>query len=146
VADLVITAANVKPGTGMNPNSQYKSGATITQGQCVYLDTNNLWQLAKADTLIHSGQGVSVGIALNSALLNQPLSVGLIAPGGSPCQINLGATLAIGTVYVVAADTAGAIAPISDLSTGNIVTILGIATTAALLETMVSGATGISHA
>ena len=47
--------------------------------------------------------------------------------------INLGATLAVGQVYVVSA-TKGAIAPYGDLTTNDYVTILGVATTTALLD------------
>ena len=52
-------------------------------------------------------------------------------PGG---LVNLGATLVVGQVYCVSA-TAGAICPYADLTTGEFVCILGIATSAALLQT-----------
>jgi len=52
-------------------------------------------------------------------------------PGRS--LVNLGATLAVGTVYAVSA-TKGAIAPIADISSTQFVTVLGIATTTALLD------------
>ena len=52
-------------------------------------------------------------------------------PGAS--LVNLGATLAVGTVYGVSA-TVGAIAPIDDITSTQFVSVIGIATTAALLD------------
>ncbi len=56
-------------------------------------------------------------------------------------KVNLGATLTVGTTYVVSA-TKGAIAPIADLTTLDYVTILGTASTTALLDFVVTS-TGI---
>ena len=52
-------------------------------------------------------------------------------PGAS--LVNLGATLAVGMPYAVSA-TVGAIAPIGDITSTQFVSIIGIATTAALLD------------
>jgi hypothetical protein len=47
-------------------------------------------------------------------------------------NINLGATLTVGQIYVLSA-TAGGIAPVADLATGHYPSILGVATTASNL-------------
>lgn len=52
-------------------------------------------------------------------------------PGRS--LVNLGATLTVGTVYGISA-TKGAIAPIADITSTQFVTVIGIATTTALID------------
>lgn len=118
MADLTITAANVvSKGT---KTEQGTAGTTITAGQAVYYNTSTKkWELADADA---EASVTRVGIALNSASLNQPIIVA--RPTGN---LDLGATLTVGTVYVVST-TAGGIAPITDLLSGDFVCILGVAT------------------
>lgn len=119
MADISVTAAsvasyaNAQTGTGI-------AGTTITAGQVVYLNaaTGKL-ELADADTY---AEAVCKGIALNGGSLDQPIKYQY---GG---EITIGATVALGGTYVVAT-TAGGIAPIADLATGDYVTILGVAST-----------------
>jgi hypothetical protein len=59
-------------------------------------------------------------------------------------DVNLGATLAVGQIYVVSA-TKGAIAPYADLVTNDYVIILGVATTTSLLRQLFSP-TGVQKA
>jgi hypothetical protein len=73
------------------------------------------------------------GIALTPGATN---AFGLIAlPSSTPgaSLVNLGATLAVGTAYAVSA-TVGGIAPIGDITSAQFVSIIGIATTTALLD------------
>jgi len=145
MADLSITAANVAPvNTGTNPTKTTfgVAGATITQGQTVYLDAStNLWGLAKADTLVHSGSG-GVGIALSSTAANQPIAV---AVGG---DITCGGTPTVGGTYAVSAATAGAMAPIADPGAAAFITVLGVAISATVLRMPQAGplVSGIAHA
>jgi hypothetical protein len=123
MADLTITAANVVVVSGAVKRTENAS-ATITAGQAVYLNSNTEWALCDAD--VQSTANCN-GIALHASLNNQPLTV---MSGG---VINLGATLAVGEVYAVST-TAGGIAPVADLASGDFVTVLGVALTAANLE------------
>lgn len=126
MADVSITVANVQRSTGAIIETGYAAGETITAGQALYLKTSDLrWWKAQADGT--SAEATFGGIALHGALAGQPLAVqtsGLITIGG---------TVVVGGVYVVSA-TAGGIAPLADLVTGNYVSIVGYATTAALLQ------------
>lgn len=116
MADLTITAANVLAGSGATIRAG-TSGATITAGQSIYIDSNSKIQLADADA---QTTAAAKGIALNGASANQPIDY---CSGG---DLNLGATLTVGQVYAVST-TAGGIAPVSDLGSGDWPTILGIA-------------------
>lgn len=112
-ADVVYTGSTIERGT---------AGATITAGQAVYYDTSNEnWALADADAL---ASVTRVGIALHGASAGQPITVA--RPKG---DIDLGVTITVGTVYVVST-TAGGIAPLSDLLSGDFVCILGVGTAA----------------
>ncbi len=121
MADLSVTAGSVIPGTG----AQYEratSGATITAGQLLYKDTSdsNKAKLADCDA---EASAVLWGVAMNGASSGQKVTIQTAG------DFNPGATATIGEVYVVSS-TAGGIAPIGDLLTGDYVTILGVATTA----------------
>ena len=140
MADLSVTAASVLQASGA-ATTQGIAGATITQGQATYLDTTtNTWKLARANSATTAGSGTSlIGISLVSCVSGQPIVVQ--TSGG----INPGATVAIGTQYVLSAAVAGNIAPIADLTTGNICTLLGIATTASNIA-LAPNPTTIVHA
>lgn len=118
MADLTITAANVAAGSGATIERAYNAGATITAGQAVYFDTvTNTWKLCDADS--SATVGALGGVALHAAASGQPLAV--LTAG----NITIGATVAVGRVYVASA-TPGGIAPHSDLTTGWYTAILGI--------------------
>lgn len=127
MADLSITAASVTPGTAVTPviDKTRNFGATINAGQAVYLDTNNVWQLADADGAAALRQ--CNGISLNSGASGQPAAV---QTAGS---INIGATTAVGSIYILS-NTAGGIAPSSDLASGWYTNIIGIARTNATID------------
>lgn len=122
--DISITAANVVKGVG-SVVEQGIAGATITQGQAIYKDADaGTWKLADADTLIASQASA---LALTAASSGQPIVVLTSGP------ITIGATMTVGETYVVST-TAGGIAPLSDLASGDFTTHIGIATTAAVLQ------------
>lgn len=119
MADLTITAANVIK-TSTTSVVTGVAGATITAGQSVYLDsTTSTIKLAQADGT--AAEVAAVGIALHAALTGQPVSY---ATGG---PINIGATTAKTTTYMVSA-TAGGVAPQADLTSGQRICELGYAT------------------
>jgi hypothetical protein len=110
MADLTVTAASVLFTTGTK--STGVAGAAITAGQPLYIDTanNNVLKLAQCDST--ALEATVEGIALHAAGTGQPI---VYAANGS--TINVGATTAKTTTYLVSA-TAGGIAPQADISTG----------------------------
>lgn len=129
-ADITITAANVIPGAGATYH-EGTAGATITAGQPVYLDSAD-GKLKLADANAASADAATVkGIALQGASAGQPLKTQTSGP------ITIGATVTQGTIYVLSA-TAGGIAPAADLATGHRVTVLGVATSASVLQLQIT--------
>ena len=106
----------------------------------VYLSAAGTWlKMLCSGTAIQSGFGATWGVALHAALAGQPL---VVAIGG---QITIGATVAVGTMYVVSAN-AGNIAPDSDLTTGNLVSQLGRASSTTVIDMTSKLATNVVHA
>ena len=131
MVDISVTAANVVKGSGAVTQNG-TAGATITAGQSIYLDTvAGTLKLADADVV---ASAAAAGIALHGASLNQPLAY------QSAGQITIGGTVVVGTVYVVSI-TAGGVAPLADIASGDFVTVLGIGVTTAIiaLDIQVSG-------
>jgi hypothetical protein len=124
MADLTITAASVAAGANAALVNQYLAGATITQGQAVYVDsTTNTVKLADADALASSA---ATGIALNAASAGQPVTYQRYG------NITIGATVAVGVAYYVST-TPGAICLESDLATGDFPHFLGFATSTTVI-------------
>ena len=119
MTDIAITAANV----GLTDDSgvshrivQY--GEATAQGTSLYLKAaDGKYWLANAGAL---ATAAAVGIALTPGGANE---YGIMVEEG---PIDLGTAIAAGITYAVSA-TAGGIAPIADLTTGNYTTILGVA-------------------
>jgi hypothetical protein len=136
MANLTITAANVVASAGAVIRTG-TAGATVTAGQSVYLDSaDQKYKLLDADAL-PSGGVSAVYLTLNGAANNQPVTV--LRSG----DVTLGPTvMTAGTTYCVA-DTAGAIAPQADLTTGDSVIVLGVAKSASVLafRPIISGVT-----
>lgn len=125
MADLSITAANVVKGTGAVLDASKVAGETITAGQTVYLKaSDNRWWKSQADAT--STEAAASGVALNGASAGQPL---VVQTAG---EITIGATVAVGGVYVVSA-TAGGIAPVADLASTNYLTVIGYGKTTAII-------------
>lgn len=125
MADISITAANVKAGSSATRVQLIQAGEAVTQGQPVYLASDGKYYQTDAnDTSIKSqAKGIAVTPASTDGYF-------LMANDG---PVNMGATLAVGQIYCVSA-TKGGVAPYADLTTNDYVTILGVATTTALLE------------
>jgi hypothetical protein len=110
MADITLTAANVVPtaNTDIGRGTAYEA---INAGQPVYADANNSFKLRVAGNGSAAAAAV-VGIALNTAAANQPLSY---AKAG---DINTASQLTAGTPYVLG-NTAGNISPGSDLESSS---------------------------
>lgn len=131
MADLSITAANVIAGAGAAKESG-TAGETITAGQVVAKSSG---KYVKADN--NSGTAAlrsPVGIALNGASLNQPITVQTAG------DITIGGTMTAGAAYYLS-DTPGGIGPAADLATGEYSVLLGMAksTTVLALDIQASG-------
>jgi hypothetical protein len=131
MADVTITASSVLHGSGANLEDGL-SGEAITAGQAVYWKTSTrTWFKAKnSGTAAESGYatGSKVGVAVNSAP-----GVGQYVKVLRDGNLTAGGTLVVGTAYVIG-DAYGGIAPATDLGSSDYVTVLGVATTAAILK------------
>ena len=126
MADVTVSTADVQAPSGVSAQSGYNAGEAIDAGEAIYLDSStSTMKLSDADG---SATSACIGIAVNSAATGQPVQ--WIKTGNT---ITLSSNFTIGQVYVVSG-TAGKIAPYSDLTTGDYVTILGVATTASTLK------------
>ena len=133
MANLSITAANVDPGANAIKGTG-EAGATITAGQVVYLDpTNNKVKPAINNSTTPANV---IGVALVGSSNNQPVIYQIIG------DIDLGATLTVGEIYVLG-NVAGSISPEADNGSGEFVTILGVATAADTLKMRIH-ASGVS--
>jgi hypothetical protein len=129
-ASVVTTSTDLRSGT---------SGGSITAGMPIYIDTGDSNKLKACQANTANTANCS-GIALTGSSSGQPIRY-----VAGPCNINLGATLAVGQSYYVSANTAGKIWPVSDLTTNNYVTFLGVATNASNLSLQILN-TGTAHA
>ncbi len=136
MADISVTAANVGIGALDTITSNVQAGEAITQGQPVYLASDGKYYQCDANDTAAKAQ--CVGIAVSPASTDGYFQ---LATSGS---VNVGATLSVGRIYVLST-TKGGIAPSADLASGSYVTILGVATTAALLKLDIS-ISGVQYA
>lgn len=136
MTDVSITAANVLKGSGAVVEHG-TFGATVTAGQVVYQDASasNKFKLADHDSATAAVR-MPVGIALNGGGDGQPGTIQRSGP------ITVGGTLVPGTTYCLSG-TPGGICPQADVTTGDDVVILGVATSASVLQLgiVVSGVT-----
>lgn len=129
MADITITPTNVVAG-GSSVTVDGTAGAAITAGQVVYRDAaTGRYLLADCDSGTAAARS-PVGIALNGAAIGQPVEV--LTRGA----VTIGATLTAGVAYYLSG-TAGGICPVADLTTGDYPTILGIATSASVLDVLI---------
>ena len=132
MADLSITAANVLAGAGATV-ARGTAGATITQGQAVYLDASDgKWKLADNNSATAAVR-VPGGIALNGASNGQPLAVLTAGP------ITIGASLTAGVAYYLS-DTPGGICPVADLASGEYPCLIGMATSSSVINVAINPA------
>ncbi len=136
MADLSITAANVGIQSTGATTSKVQAGESITQGNPVYLSTGDS-KYYQCDADAGAANAQCAGVAMTPADADGYF---IMATPSDNTTIDLGATLTIGTIYVLSG-TKGAIAPSADLASGDYVTVLGVATAAdkLVLKINVSG-------
>lgn len=107
LADLSITAANVKAGGATCLPQVVQFGETMTAGQSTYLKASDqkYW---KADANVTAAEAKATAVVLVGAAGD---AYGVIATG----PVIIGATVANGMAYIVST-TAGGIAPVSDFA------------------------------
>jgi len=137
MANLTQTAASVKTGSASTQIRLVQYAESVTQGMPVYKDSVS-GKYYKADANVTAAAAAAVGIALTP---NSSDGYGVIATSG---YVDLGATLTVGESYYVS-DTAGAIMPAADVSTGEYVTALGVAISTALINLQIQ-ASGVQRA
>lgn len=128
MADLSVTASSVVPQAGATIKSG-TAGEAISAGELVYLNTTtNTIDLADANAL---ASAAVVGIAVCSAATGQPVSFVSAGP------VALGSILTAGAVYVLSS-TAGGLAPVADLSSTEYTSIIGVASSATVLNVKIN--------
>ena len=128
MADLSITAANVKVKGANAVLRVQQFGETMTAGQATYLkSTDNKWW--KSDANASAEAANAKGVVMIGAAGD---AYGVIAESG---PIDVGATLTVGVAYI-ASTTAGGIAPAADFTgySGSFLTHLGYATSTSTLD------------
>lgn len=134
--------AIVNLGTGIVPGSDASvkdevAGVAILAGQVVYRDVSD--GRVKLASTATAAVAAAVGVALNSApTVGQPVRV---CWDGTVTGV---AALVVGEPYFVS-DTAGSVGQISDVGTGDFVTLVGIALSATSLRVRPL-ASGVAHA
>lgn len=119
MADLSITAASVLKSSN-GTILQGTAGATITQGQAVYIDTTDSNKIKLADSNGTAPANTCAGIALNAASSGQPVSY-----CGLDSAFALGATVTSGAVIYLSNTPGGLTATYSDVASGSTVIAVG---------------------
>lgn len=126
MADEIVVAASVQPGTTGAEFEVGIAGATLTAGQAVYLDSSdNKYKLCDADASALTG--TFRGITMGGGAAGQKV---LIQRKGS---YTAGFTVVVGTIYLTS-DTPGGIRAAVDVDSGDWLSIIGVGKTAALLD------------
>lgn len=132
MADATITVANVRSGAGGSTQTLI-AGVAITQGQPVYVDTDNLVQLSDADGA--AATQVPIGYSVNSASAGQPVT--FVTSGTAVVP---GFTASIGDVLYLSPNPGRVTTDFADLASGDRVVILGVFSTTTVLNlSIVSG-------
>lgn len=119
MADITVTAANVRASSGQENLRVGTAGATITAGQSIYVDTADANKIKLADANASAATAILGGVAMTNAASGQPV---VYVTGGTYVA---GATVVKGTVYILSAN-AGGIAPAADAAAGWYVSVLGV--------------------
>ena len=114
------------------------SQVAITAGQVVYLDSANGGKVNLADADVEAS-AVAVGVAVNDCAAGGVCSY---VKSGSQISVS-GAPFTKGLAYYVSL-TAGGIAPVADLLTGDYVTIIGVASSTSVLDVNIN-ASGVTE-
>ena len=117
MANLTITAASVAIGSTETKTVRRTAGESITQGQPYYISTSDS-KAYRADNNDGSAKAEVAGVALTPAATNGDFIGIELGP------MIIGATVAIGTSYVVSS-TVGLIAVEADITSGQYVSYVG---------------------
>lgn len=126
MADLTQTAENVGISGKAVTVISVQVGEAVTQGMPGYRNAsdNKYYQGEGGDT---AAKAVSLGVFMTPAATD---GYAFLATKG---PVDLGATLVVGTVYAQSSNK-GKVAPVADLTTGDYVTTLGVASAADALQ------------
>jgi hypothetical protein len=119
MAAFTINTANVLiSASGQSSMFQGTAGQTITAGMPLYYDSTN--SVYKGANCLNSNTGLVAGIAVDSGNVNQPILICTRDPNFSP-----GYPIVTGNIALLG-NTAGAVQPYEDRTTGWYVTALGV--------------------
>lgn len=119
MADLAVTANNVKPGTTTSTKETLTAKEVITAGQSVAKDPSDN-KVGLADANSPTGwKKDPLGIALNGAQIDQPVTVH--KSGKYVC----GGAVTAGSVWMLSA-TPGGLCPVADLGSGSDAVLMGV--------------------
>ncbi len=119
MADLTITAANVKKGASAK-TEEGLGAVALTAGLAVYKEAaTSKFRPTDADSATPEARAV-YGVTLNACAADQPVVV------HKKGRLAIGATVAVATPYFASA-TAGGICPVGDLASGMYPTLIGFA-------------------
>jgi hypothetical protein len=138
MADITISGNVTATSGSMTGVKSGISQVAITGGQVVYLDASNG---GKVNLAINSAEAsaVAVGIAVNGCDAGGVCSY---ITSGNQITVS-GAPFTVGLAYYVSV-TAGGIAPIADVLSGDYVTILGVASSTSVLDVNIN-ASGVAE-
>lgn len=126
MVDLVITSAQVVASANAMRETGV-AGEAISAGQAVYKSSaTGKWMLADNNSATAEAKK-AVAIALNSAALNQPITVHKCG------DLTIGAALTAGAAYYLS-DAPGGICLVADVGAGEDVCLLGLAKSATVLS------------
>lgn len=137
MADISITAANVKPGTVAQIQQVKYGSAGITQGMALYHDV-------VTDKFKKSNAETSVATAAASAFALTPggdNDTGVVCKGG---YIDFGSAILTKGVEYALSDTDGGIMPVGDFGSNDNMTALGLAVSTSVLKISFN-VTGVTH-
>lgn len=135
MVDLVVTAANVQPGSSGITKSGI-AGEQITAGDSVFIAADGDVEVCQHD--LTALEAACVGVALNDAATGQTITYAVSG------DVDMGAILAIGQTYVVGSGPGG-IAPEADVGAADFLTVIGVATSANDLKLGILQS-GVAHA
>lgn len=128
MADLTITNAVPVAGARNTFGDGFVNGA-VSVGRLLYRDAADSFKVKLGDTS-SAAKAAIVGIALhNASSAGQPMRIQTAG------RVTLGTTLVVGMVYVLSGTAdGGRLCPVTDVDTGELVTVIGVASTTAILD------------
>lgn len=109
MADLAPTASNLNPETDSFGTGE--AGEACSAGDILFKDSDGSWYLTDANDNTKPASNEQMAMVLNDAIAGQPV----LLYSAINKYVDMGAILTVGEVYVTS-ETAGKIAPKSDLS------------------------------